>query len=103
MVLIQLDGNSEIGAPVRSYLSYLTCLIRCKICCIRSTTHVSNIGSHSEMGAHGRRDLGYLIFLRHFFRLRAVTNLLENLGGGGNQIASKFLYSLNAISNKMDI
>ena len=46
MVLI-IDGISEIGAHVRSNLCYLVCV---------------------------RIDTGYLIYLSHFFRSRAVTN-----------------------------
>ena len=34
------------------------------------------LDARSETGGHGWNHLGYLIFLRHFIRSRAVTNLI---------------------------
>ena len=37
--------------------------------------HGTYIKSNSELGAHVKSDIDYLIYLRHLDRLRAVTNL----------------------------
>ena len=74
-MVLKLDGNSEMGAHVRSHICNLTCSRQTLILILPAADMVLILDGNSEMGVHVRKNsLISNICSRDLIRSRAVTN-----------------------------